>query len=66
MTESERIAFGDWVRTMGVAYAAAALGECTSSIMHAALGTAKPSTARRIRGAWRAHAEHMQVHVGAA
>ena len=66
MSEAERIAFADWVRTTGVAYAAAALGECTSSIMHAALGTAKPSTARRIRAAWRAHVEHLQVHAGAA
>jgi hypothetical protein len=52
MTELERIAFADWVRSVGVMYAAKLLSECTSSIMHAALGTAKPSTARRIKSAW--------------
>lgn len=65
MTEAEREQFAAWVRMTGVMNAATALGECTSSVMHAALGTAKPSTARRVRNAWASYLENESAHAGA-
>jgi hypothetical protein len=52
--EEERGRFAAWLRANGVAWSAAALGECSSTVLHVAVGASKPSTARRVRDAWRA------------